>query len=123
LRYAIDTNCFGNRIPNNEPYGTAIDPSYNSNYGVGDGFLAGDLIWIPSGTTITLKLDIDSESFLPLNNVGASFAATNYSQTTNYTGDNFSQTTSATTNRISRTVQAPLLIKLVDASTIAALSL
>ena len=123
LRYAIDTNCFGNRTPNNEPYGTAVDPSYNSNYGVEDGFLAGDLIWIPSGTTITLKLDIDSESFMPLNNVGSSFAATNYTQTTIYTGDNFSQTTSATTNRINRTVKAPLLIKLVDASTISALSL
>jgi hypothetical protein len=121
LRFAVDSNCFGNRIPDNEPYGTSIDPSYNSNYGLEDGFLAGDLIWIPSGTTITLKLDIDSEAFLPLNNVGAGFASVNYTQNTSYTGDNFSQTTSATTNRITRTVKAPLLIKLADASTISAL--
>ena len=129
LRYAVDSNCFGNRTPGTsdasgnylDGSGTSIDPSYNNNYGPTDGFIAGDLIWVPSGTTITLKLDIDSEAFLPLNNVGPSFAATNYSQTTSYTGTNFSQNTNATTNQITRTVKAPLLIKLADASTIAAL--
>jgi hypothetical protein len=113
LRYAVDTNCFGNRTPSIDPSGTSVDPSYNSNYGVEDGFIAGDMIWVPAGTTITLKLAIDSESFLPLNNVGPTFAAANYTQSTAYTGANFSQTTSATTNLISRTVKAPLLIKLV----------
>jgi hypothetical protein len=121
LRYAVDTNCFGNRTPNVDPSGTSVDPSYNSNYGVEDGFIAGDIIWIPAGTTITLKLAVDSESFLPINNIGPSFASANYSQTTSYTGANFSQATTATTNLISRTVNAPLLIKLVNASTIAAL--
>jgi hypothetical protein len=121
LRYAVDSNCFGNRTPDVDPSGTSVDPSYNSNYGVEDGFIAGDLIWVPSGTTITLNLVIDSESFLPLNNLGPAFASTNYTQTTSYTGDNFSQTTSANTNLITRTVRAPLLIKLVDASTISAL--
>lgn len=121
LRYAVDTNCFGNRTPNVDPSGTSVDPSYNSNYGVEDGFIAGDLIWIPAGTTITLNLAIDSESFLPVNNVGPAFSSTNYSQSTSYTGTNFSQTTSATTNLITRTVRAPLLLKLVNASTIAAL--
>jgi hypothetical protein len=121
LRYAVDTNCFGNRTPNIDPSGTSVDPSYNSNYGVGDGFIEGDLIWVPAGTTITLNLAIDSESFLPVNNVGPSFASTNYSQTTSYTGDNFNQSTSATTNLITRTVRAPLLIKLVNASAISAL--
>jgi hypothetical protein len=127
LRYAVDTNCFGNRTPivdpsdNSTGAGSSVDPSYNSNYGVEDGFLAGDLIWIPAGTTITLNIAIDSESFLPLNNVGPTFASTNYSQTTTYTGDNFNQSTTATTNLITRTVRAPLLIKLVNASTISAL--
>lgn len=121
LRYAVDTNCFGNRTPNVDPTGTSVDPSYNSNYGVEDGFIAGDLIWIPTGTTITLNLAIDSESFNPVNNVGPAFASANYTQTTSYTGSNFSQTTSATTNLITRTVRAPLLLKLVNASTIAAL--
>ena len=129
LRFAIDANCFGNRMPTTEDAqgnriegsGTAIDPVYKSNYGMGDGFVAGDLIWVPSGTTITLNLDIDSESFAPTNNVGPETATANYTQTTSYTGTNFSQTTNATTTLITRTVKAPLLIKLVNASTIAAL--
>ena len=123
LRYAVDSNCFGNRIPNVDPSGTSVDASYNSNYGVEDGFIAGDMVWIPAGTTINLKLAIDSESFLPVNNIGPSFASANYSQVTSYTGEgaNFAQSTTATTNLISRTVNAPLLIKLVNASTIAAL--
>jgi hypothetical protein len=127
LIFAIDTNCFGNRTPGTtdeygnyvDGSGTSIDPSYNSNYGIEDGFIAGDLIWVPSGITITLKLDIDSESFLPINNVGPAFASSNYTQTTSYSGPNFSQTITATRNRITKTVKAPLLIKLVDASTIA----
>jgi len=65
-----------------------------------------------------LKLAIDSESFNPVNNVGPAFASANYTQTTSYTGTNFSQSTTATTNLITRVVQAPLLIKLVDAATI-----
>jgi hypothetical protein len=121
LRYAVDTNCFGNRTPDVDPSGTSVDPSYNSNYGVEDGFIAGDMIWIPAGTTIILKLAIDSESFLPINNVGPTLATANYTQSTTYSGANFSQNTTATTNLISRTVRAPLLIKLVDAATIAAL--
>lgn len=121
LRYAVDTNCFGNRTPNVDPSGSSVDPSYNSNYGVEDGFIAGDLIWIPAGTKITLKLAIDSESFNPVNNVGPAFASANYTQITSYTGTNFLQSTTATTNLITRVVQAPLLIKLVDAATIAAL--
>lgn len=129
LRYAVDTNCFGNRTPGTvdgcgnyvDAAGNAVDPDTDGNYGIEDGFVAGDMIWIPSGTTVTLKLAIDSESFLPVNNVGAGLAAANYTQTTSYSGANFQQTTTATTNLISRTVKAPLLIKLVNASTIAAL--
>lgn len=121
LRYAVDTNCFGNRTPSVDPSGTSVDPSYNSNYGVEDGFLAGDLIWVPAGTTITLNIAIDSEAFLPVNNIGSTLASANYSQSTTYSGTNFSQSTNATTNLITRTVRAPLLIKLVDASTISEL--
>ena len=129
LRFAIDANCFGNRTPVTtdangnrvEGSGTAIDPVYKSNYGIEDGFVAGDLIWVPTGTSITLNLDIDSEGFMPLNNSGPSYAEMNYSQTTSYDTVNFSQTTVATTTLITRTVKAPLLIKLVNASTIAAL--
>lgn len=109
LRRAVDANLFGNRNPSSDA-GTAVDPSYNSNYGVEDGFIAGDLIWIPEGTTVNLSVGIDAEMFLPINNIGPSLV-----QNTNYTNGNFSSSTSATTTLIQRTLKAPLLIKLIDA--------
>ena len=83
LKYAIDRNIFGNRTSQSS-VGTSSDVSSNytgnsatqeenlfkSNYGMADGFIAGDLIFIPAGTTIKLHLDIDSENFNPLNNIG-----------------------------------------------------
>jgi hypothetical protein len=104
LKYSVDANVFGNRNPEDK------------NWGVADGFVAGDLIWVPEGTTIILKLAIDPESFNPLNNAGPTenyggdFAQT---QTTNYTSTNFTLETVATTELITRTATAPLLIKLV----------
>jgi hypothetical protein len=103
LRYSVDGNVFGNRDPE------------TTNWGVENGFVAGDLIWVPAGTTITLKLAIDPEALAPLNNAGSTFgSATALSQNTTFTsGENFSQTTEATTELITRVVTAPLLIKLV----------
>jgi hypothetical protein len=94
LKYSVDGNVFGNR-----------DPEVK-NWGVEDGFVAGDLIWVPAGTTITLKLAIDPEALAPLNNLSAS-------QQTTVGDGNFTQTTEATTELITRVVTAPLLIKLV----------
>jgi len=108
LRYAVDANVFGNRDP------TVKD------WGIADGFVPGDLIWVPTGTTVTLKLGIDAESFLPINNIGPANNTT-LTQNTTYTNGNFSSTTSASTTLISRTLTAPLLIKLVAASTISSL--
>jgi hypothetical protein len=85
LKYAIDRNIFGNRNTQSS-VGTSSDISSNytgnsttqeenyfkSNYGMADGFIAGDLIFIPAGTTIKLHLVIDSENFNPLNNIGPS---------------------------------------------------
>lgn len=85
LKYAIDRNIFGNRNTQSS-VGTSSDVSSNytgnsntqeqnyfkSNYGMADGFIAGDLIFIPAGTTIKLHLVIDSENFNPLNNIGPS---------------------------------------------------
>jgi len=85
LKYAIDRNIFGNRTPQSS-VGNSSDISSNytgnsttqeqnlfkSNYGMADGFIAGDLIFIPAGTTIKLHLVIDSENFNPLNNIGPS---------------------------------------------------
>jgi hypothetical protein len=94
LKYSVDGNVFGNR-----------NPEYQ-NWGVVNGFVAGDLIWVPAGTTITLKLAIDPEALAPLNNLSAS-------QSTTVGEGNFTQTTEATTELITRVVTAPLLIKLV----------
>lgn len=99
LRYAIDANVFGNR-----------DPA-TKNWGMSDKFVAGDLIWVPAGTTVTLKLAIDAESFAPLNNIGVSNTAS-ITQSTNVSTGLFQSNTTATTTLISRTVTAPLLIKL-----------
>jgi hypothetical protein len=115
LRYCIDSNCFGNRDPTST-IGSAVDPTTPANYGIEDGFLAGDLIWIPTGTTLNINLNIDIESFMPLNNVGPDNILS--SQNTSYNSGNFSQETTATTTNMHRTVRAPLLIKLVNGSTI-----
>jgi hypothetical protein len=121
LKYAVDANVFGNRTPG--VAGTAVNGANNSDYGVADGFIAGDLIWVPAGTTIKLHLDIDNESFNPLNNIGvANASGTATSQSTAFTTTNFPMDTSASTTVIDRVCTAPLLIKLVDASTIAALA-
>jgi len=103
LKYSVDGNVFGNR-----------DPEVK-NWGVEDGFVAGDLIWIPAGTTVILKLAIDPEALNPLNNVGAGYgSSTAVSQSTSFTiREGFTLETEATTELITRTATAPLLIKLV----------
>ena len=102
LKYSVDANVFGNRDPETK------------DWGVVDGFQAGDLIWVPDGTTITLRLAIDAESFAPLNNIGST-TGSNIAQTqsTSFEATNFSLTTEASTTLITRVAKAPLLIKLV----------
>jgi hypothetical protein len=102
LRYAVDSNCFGNRVPS----GTDPDDD-EANFGVNNGFLPNDLIWVPAGIEVTLKLAIDAESFNPINNRGP-----NYVQNTDLTNGNFSSSTTATTTLITRVVKAPMLIRL-----------
>lgn len=112
LRYAVDANVFGNR-----------DPSVN-NWGISDGFQPGDLIWVQPGTAVKLKLEIDSEVFNPINNVGPTYGnALMTTQDTTFSsanGDFYSHTVASTT-LIERDLRAPILIKLVTAATIAAL--
>ena len=122
LRYAVDTNVFGNRYT-----GTSADPSGNPiNFGVGDGFMAGDLIYVATGTQITLDLDIQAELFIdPFNNpntsVSSTFSGINTTSTSTdaaitemvITGD-YSSISSITRNNIKRVLKAPLLIRLVN---------
>ncbi len=101
LRFAVDSNCFGNRTPSGS---TSAD---TGNFGVNNGFLANDLIWVPAGVKVTLRLAIDPESFNPINNKGPT-----YVQDTTVDNGNFQSNTTASTTLIERVVMAPLLIRL-----------
>ena len=57
LRFCCGTNVFGNRDP-------------EGNFGLPNGFMAGDLIYITNGINVTLKLGVEPEPYLPINNVG-----------------------------------------------------
>ena len=137
LRYAVDSNCFSNRSPVNG--GTAVDPSFNNNYGVTDGFLAGDMVFIPNnGFGITLNLNINYQTTLNTylaNNIGPQNAlpdATRFvdaslndasggtivSGTGAVVGKQtdvslFHSTTATNTNLLSRTTSCPLLIRMI----------
>jgi len=119
LRYAVDGNVFSNRDPSgNNGSRNASDPSFNYNYGVGDGFMAGDLIFVSNGTQITLNLNIAAEAYLPINNIGPSSSFLNNLKNTQetYYINNFSgtETTTASLTNIKRVVTAPLLIRLTN---------
>lgn len=86
LKFAIDGNVFKNRTPQvlDATDASASDPGYDAsgfsyahslyktNFGMADGFIHGDLIFIPAGTTVKLHVVIDSENYNPLNNLGPS---------------------------------------------------
>ena len=119
LRYAVDGNIFSNRDPTgNDGSNDASDPSFNYNYGVGDGFMAGDLIFVPSGTKITLNLNIAAEAYLPINNIGASstyLETLRAAQQSSYQYNGYyTETTTASLTNINREVTAPLLIRLAN---------
>jgi hypothetical protein len=140
LRFAVDTDLFGNRTPPLEDSGTggdgtAIDANNTSNYGVGDGFIEGDLIFVPTGTQITLDLDISPEFYIsPFNNPNASTASTfaGPSGTALNTLTNtqnayfssiesdgvYSSTSTVTRNSVRRVLKAPLLIRLVNTANV-----
>jgi hypothetical protein len=88
LKFAIDGNVFKNRTPqvvdatdaSASDTGSGYDANgfsyehslYKTNFGMADGFIHGDLIFIPAGTTVKLHVVIDSENYNPLNNLGPS---------------------------------------------------
>lgn len=124
IRFAVDSNVFNNRDPVNGY--TASDPTNHANYGLGDGFFAGDLILVPTGTTITLNLGIDLEAYNPINNIGTN-NVTAINELSNFTQKyllptdagypgKYSEATTASLNKITRTLTAPLLIKLDNLS-------
>jgi len=114
LRYAVDSNIFNNRPPSNR------------HYGIADGFIAGDLIMVPAGTTVTLKLEIQPELSLPINNFGPynvqNLCAPNtpstpetsidsqYNYSNKYNSTMYTKSTVATTTNITSVLTAPLLL-------------
>ena len=109
LKYSVDSNIFGNRDPEAGEEGDRV------NWGVENKFVPGDLIWVPDGTTVTLKLAIDAEAFAPINNnSGTNQSGTlSQNQSTTFTGVNISLETEASNELITRVAKVPLLIKLI----------
>lgn len=101
LSYINSSNVFNNR------------PSGGNNGGdfsIRDGFIEGDLIFIPDGITVTLTVDIITNG-ITLNTLGV----TQCTQLTNlydYSVGYFSSTTTNSQTNITRIVKAPLLLKL-----------
>jgi len=96
LRFICGTNVFRNRP---------------GNYGIPDGFMSGDLIYIPNGISITLSVKIDLEPYSPPNNVGPTnlqsvFNLINYSDSQN----NIHKNTTSTISSITQTYSVPILI-------------
>lgn len=101
LKFTIDTNVFNNRDPRVK------------NYGMVDGFIAGDLIFIPEGFTISLSLDIETETYSPINNVGPSYLNAIRNRL-NWTRGLVKRTTTYTTTNITQTTTVPILLVLTD---------
>uniref|UniRef100_A0A6C0KFS0 Uncharacterized protein n=1 Tax=viral metagenome TaxID=1070528 RepID=A0A6C0KFS0_9ZZZZ len=101
LKFVVDSNVFNNRNPTVK------------NYGMIDGFVAGDLIFIPDGFTITLSLDIEPETYFPANNVGPSYLNAIRNRL-NWTRGHVKRTTTATTTNITQTTTVPVLMILSD---------
>jgi hypothetical protein len=105
LNYVTYSNPFNNRNP--------FDNNGNS-FSIQDGFIEGDIIFIPNGITITLNLDVISNQ-ITLNPLGyLQLAQLNAS--TNSVNGYFSVNTTTTNTNIKRVVKAPLLIKLMNLS-------
>jgi photosystem II stability/assembly factor-like uncharacterized protein len=101
LDWVVDGNIFNNR-----------DPARH-NYGIIDGFVAGDLVYIQNGFTITLSLNIQGESILPINNVGPSYLDA-ISPRINWTRNNVVRKTTYSTTNITQTTTFPILLVLTN---------
>ena len=102
LRYLQGTDMFDNR------------PT-NFNYGVKEGFLHGDLIYIPDGISITLKVDIEDEPYTPIVNIGPSNLS-HIDDLFNYTNTQtlVEKNTTYTVNTITQTYKVPILVILTN---------
>lgn len=102
LRYITAANPFNNRLP-------------EKNYDITEGFLEGDLIFVPNGINISLKVDIQPEGFININNMGPGNlslidASLNYYNNTTSVG----KTTTYSATNITQTYNVPILIILTN---------
>lgn len=105
LRFICGTNVFGNRPP-------------TDNNGIANGFLPGDLIYIPNGISVTLSVAVEPEPYSPPDNVGptnlhAVDSLVNYSDPQN----NIHKVTTSTISNITQTYSVPILIILDNEDT------
>jgi hypothetical protein len=141
----INQGPYDNSIANSsDPSGNAyiktqipgvVDPSFSYNFGVGDGFMANDLIFVREGIRMKVEVTIQAENYLPTNNVGPlNTTALSTSQSSTFASfqtdasDNillggvplpgiegtFSLNDEVTRTSIQRTVQVPLVIRLAN---------
>lgn len=102
IKYAINTNVFNNR------------PT-DSNIGPADGFIAGDLIYIPDGIRIMMTVNIEPEPYVPILNVGPTNLSTinhliNYSEPQT----NIRKVTTSSVTNITQSYIVPILVVLVN---------
>lgn len=112
-----------------------VDPSFSYNFGVGDGFMANDLIFVREGIRMKVEVTIQAENYLPTNNIGplnttalSTSQASTFSSFQTDASDNillggvplpgiegtFSLNDEVTRTSIQRTVQVPLVIRLAN---------
>jgi photosystem II stability/assembly factor-like uncharacterized protein len=120
LNSLLEFNTFNNRRPtidqNNMNNNINLVPTVRKgSYGLADGFMAGDNIFIPDGLTITMYLDIQSitGSYPGYANTGATNLAAIDSQI-NYTSGYISKRTTYSTTQIKQVTKLPILLLLVD---------
>lgn len=106
LEYACEYNLFNNR-PTSE------------NYDVEDGFMHGDLIFIPQGISVTLKINIQAEPYAHHHNFGPENLANDPSPQIQYTdaSTNVYKVTTYSRTNITQTFTVPILLVLTDVDT------
>lgn len=101
FRYLVDTDIFNNR--------------HSAGYGVADGFIENDLIYLSDGITVTLRVNIEEEAYSPKNNIGptnlqAVDASINYFDASN----NVRKVTTYSTTNITQSYTVPILFILTS---------
>jgi hypothetical protein len=111
------------------------DASFAYNFGVGDGFMANDLIFVREGIRMKVEVTIQAENYLPTNNIGplnttalTKSQASTFASFSTDASDNillggvplpgiegtFSLNDEVTRTSIQRNVQVPLVIRLAN---------